>query len=372
MTAQPIEVRVRAGDGLLDYPVRLALGLRSEVVPQLREVAPRVARWAVISDENVSPLYAAEVARALGAAGLGGDLLTVPAGEANKTRGQWAALTDAMLEAGFGRDGGILAVGGGVVGDLAGFVAASFMRGIPVVQMPTSLLAMIDASVGGKTGVDTRHGKNLVGAFHPPRAVLIDPETIATLPRDERSNGLAEALKHGAILDAAYGSRVAAAAADVLEADPDAVLGVVHRSVELKADVVSRDEREGGLREILNFGHTVGHAIEQASGYTLAHGRAVARGMLWEAALGEALGTTAAGTESALAAWLAEAELPVERGGIDPGATVELIGLDKKVRAGAPRVVLLERIGEVARAGDSWSHTIEAEALRGQLERLAG
>jgi len=368
----PLEVRVRAGGGRLDYPVRLALGLRAEVLPQLREVAPKVARWAVISDENVAPLYGADVARALEGAGLGGDLLTVPAGEVHKNRAEWAALTDALLEAGLGRDGGIVAVGGGVVGDLAGFVAATFMRGIPVVQMPTSLLAMIDASVGGKTGVDTPAGKNLVGAFHPPRAVLIDPETIATLPPEERSHGLAEALKHGAILDSEYGERVAAAAGDVLDADPDAVLGVVHRSVELKADVVSRDEREGGLREILNFGHTVGHALEQASDYALPHGRAVARGMLWETALGEVLGVTDGGTQARLAAWLAEAALPSERGSLDPSDTVERMRLDKKVRGGAPRIVLLSRVGEVARSEGGWSHTVEADALRSRLERLAG
>jgi 3-dehydroquinate synthase len=366
------EVRVGAGGGALDYAVRIGLGLRAEVARQLREVAPGVARWAVISDENVAPLYGAEVATALSRAGLGGDLHTLPAGEEHKNRGQWAGLTDALLEAGYGRDGGIVAVGGGVVGDLAGFVAATFMRGIPVVQMPTSLLAMIDASVGGKTGVDTAHGKNLVGAFHPPRVVLIDPETIATLPREERANGLAEALKHGAILDAEYGERVAAASGDVLEADPDAVLGVVHRSVQLKADVVSRDEREGGLREILNFGHTVGHAIEQASGYALPHGRAVARGMLWEAAIGEALGVTAAGTEAHLAGWLAGAELPGVRGEIDPVDTVERMRLDKKVRGGVPRIVLLERIGAVARDDGAWSHTLDADELEGWLERLAG
>ncbi|HKK93392.1 MAG TPA: 3-dehydroquinate synthase [Longimicrobiales bacterium] len=368
----PIEIGVRAGGGLRDYPVRIGLGIRVDVVPQLREVAPRVTRWVVISDENVAPLYGADVSRALERAGLGGDLLTVPAGEAHKNRSQWAALTDAMLDLGFGRDGGVVAVGGGVVGDLAGFVASTFMRGIPVVQMPTSLLAMIDASVGGKTGVDTDHGKNLVGAFHPPRLVLVDPETIATLPRSERSNGLAEALKHGAILDAPYGERIVAAADAVLDADPDAVLGVVHRSVELKAEVVSRDEREGGIREILNFGHTIGHAIEQTSGYALSHGRSIARGMLWEAALGEAIGTTRAGTEDHLRRWLTAAELPSERGPIDPAATVDLIRLDKKVRGGDPRVVLLSRVGEVDRDGDDWSRALGADELRANLERLAG
>ena len=367
----PLEVRVQAGGGALDYPVRIGLGLRGEVVGHLRDVAPNVARWAVVSDENVSPLYGADIAAALEGAGLGGDLLTVPAGEAHKNRGQWAALSDALLGLEYGRDGGIVAVGGGVVGDLAGFVAATFMRGIPVVQVPTSLLAMIDASVGGKTGVDTPHGKNLVGAFHPPRVVLVDPETIATLPRGERSNGLAEALKHAAILDEAYGERVVAAAGDVLEADPDAVLGVVHRSVELKADVVSRDEREGGLREILNFGHTIGHAIEQASGYEMAHGRAVASGMLWEAALGEALGVSQKGVEAQLRAWLGAAELPSARAEIDPAEIGDLIRLDKKVRAGSPRVVLLARVGVVAKAEGSWSHRVTDDELRLHLERLA-
>jgi 3-dehydroquinate synthase len=368
----PLEVSVRAGSGLLDYPVRVGLGIRSEVVGQLREVAPEITRWAVVSDANVAPLYGSDVAAALRNARLGGDLLTVPAGEAYKNRSQWAALGDALLDLGYGRDGGIVAVGGGVVGDLAGFVAATFMRGIPVVQMPTSLLAMIDASVGGKTGVDTPHGKNLVGAFHPPRVVLVDPETIATLPRVERSNGLAEALKHAAVLDEAYGERVVAAAPDVLEADPDAVLGVVHRSIELKADVVSRDEREGGLREILNFGHTVGHALEQASGYDLAHGRAVARGMLWEAALGESLGVSLEGVEERLGGWLEAAELPAARGGLDPVRIGELIRLDKKTREGSPRVVLLARVGEVAKEGGSWSHTLRSEELRMRLARLAG
>ncbi|MDT8369713.1 MAG: 3-dehydroquinate synthase family protein, partial [Longimicrobiales bacterium] len=262
--------------------------------------------------------------------------------------------------------------GGGVVGDLAGFVAATFMRGVPVVQIPTSLLAMIDASVGGKTGVDTRHGKNLVGAFHPPRAVLVDPETIATLPREERSHGLAEALKHGAILDVEYGERMAAAAPGILEADPDAVLECVRRSIELKAEVVSRDEREGGLREILNFGHTIGHALEQASDYALAHGQAVARGMLWEAALGEALGVTESGVEARLSAWLAAAELPSVRGDLEIPSTLERLRLDKKVREGSPRIVLLTRLGEVARSASGWSHALDPDTLGASLRRLAG
>ncbi|HSG48273.1 MAG TPA: 3-dehydroquinate synthase, partial [Longimicrobiales bacterium] len=314
------EVWVRADEGRRNYPVILEPGVRGRLVELLARFVPGVRRWAVISDTHVAPLHAEDVSAALREAGLGGTLLTTPAGEREKTRRNWAALTDRLLEEGLGRDGGVVAVGGGVVGDLAGFVAATFMRGIPVVQLPTSLLAMIDASVGGKTGVDTRAGKNLVGAFHPPSLVLVDPQVIATLPREERAQGLVEAVKHGAILDEGYGDQVAGLAPAILAGDPDAVQGVVHRSVEIKAQVVGDDEHEAGLREILNFGHTVGHALERAGGYSLSHGTAVAQGMLWEARLGVALGVTAPGTEERLRAWLEPLGIDLDPGPLDAGA----------------------------------------------------
>jgi 3-dehydroquinate synthase len=360
------EVRVTAGGGRADYSVLLGAGLLDDLPELLRRHAAKVARWAVVSDGNVGPLHGAAVARSLESAGVGGSYLVTPAGEGEKTRRNWGILTDRLVESGFGRDGGIVAVGGGVVGDLAGFVAATYMRGIPVVQVPTTLLAMIDASVGGKTGVDTRAGKNLVGAFHPPSVVVVDPRVVSTLPEGERAQGLVEAVKHGAILDRDYGGLVADAAPALLAGDPDATMEVVHRSVELKAAVVGQDEREGGLREILNFGHTVGHALERAYDYGLPHGTAVAQGMMWEARLGEALGVTEPGTSHQLGEWLGTLGLPLRASVPEEDLFVGVLRADKKARGGDVRVVLLARLGEVARAPDGgWGHRIPPERILG-------
>jgi 3-dehydroquinate synthase len=260
----------------------------------------------------------------------------------------------------------VIAVGGGVTTDLAGFVAATFLRGVPVVQVPTSYLAMIDASVGGKTGVDVHAGKNLVGAFHPPRLVLADPEVLGTLPVAERAQGLVEALKHGAILDADYFASLEAGLEQLLAADAEAAGPAVARSVELKAAVVSEDEFEGGYRQILNFGHTLGHAIEAASAYTLGHGSAVAMGMLLETRLGERKGVTASGTYERLAGAFDALLGPLQDVEIDPAVAVGYLRTDKKARGGRPRVVLLRRLGEVD-PGDGWSHEVSEEALADEL-----
>ena len=256
-------------------------------LPRLATQCVRAERFAVISDDNVAPTHGRTVMEAGIDAGLDMALYTFPAGEASKTRKSWSILTDELLEAGFGRDSCVIAVGGGVTTDLAGFVAATFLRGVPVIQVPTSYLAMIDASVGGKTGVDVHAGKNLVGAFHPPRLVVADPEVLETLEVYERAQGLVEAFKHGAILDAEYFASLEGEAPDLLAADPAVAGPAVARSVQLKAEVVSEDEFEGGYRQILNFGHTLGHALEAASEYALGHGSAVALGMLMETRLGE-------------------------------------------------------------------------------------
>ncbi|HVE77600.1 MAG TPA: 3-dehydroquinate synthase, partial [Gemmatimonadaceae bacterium] len=262
---------------LLPYPIvveRGALGRLGEIV---RAAAP-AHRYVVVTDEQVGPLYAERARAAFGDA----DVLAVPPGEVHKTRESWARLTDAMLARGHGRDTTVVALGGGVVGDLAGFVAATYMRGLPLVQVPTTLLAMIDAAIGGKTGVDTAAGKNLVGAFHPPAAVVADPDVLATLPAPHLRAGLAEAIKHGVVADEAYFDFVREALPSLLAADGwagESMTELVAVSARIKAEVVSRDERESGLRKVLNFGHTLGHAIEAASGYALLHGEAVAIGM---------------------------------------------------------------------------------------------
>ena len=367
-------VTVRAAGGRADYPVLVGTGVLDALVRVLEERAP-AHRYAVITDTNVEAPWGRPVAERLREAGLRTDLHAFPAGERHKTRESWAALTDALLGAGCGRDTAVVAVGGGVTGDLAGFVAATFLRGVPVVQVPTSLVAMIDASVGGKTGVDAPTGKNLVGAFHPPRAVVADPATIGTLPRVERAQGLAEAVKHGAILDREYLEALHRDAGRLLDAEPGALHRAVVRSVELKGDVVSRDERESGLREILNFGHTLGHALEAASDYALPHGSAVALGMVLEARLGEALGVTGQGTADALAGTLSAFGLPVPGGAAGAGSghafdvdvVLRFTRADKKARGGRPRYVLLEAPGRVARDGDRWSRAVEDGAVEAVL-----
>src|SRR5512134_2617756 len=273
------------------YPVLVEAG----ALERLGEiVADRLAgrRVAMVADDTVLALYRAG---RLGAVTWESETLPFPAGERSKTRDTWAALTDRLLDLGFGRDSGIIALGGGVAGDLAGFVAATYMRGVPYVQVPTSLLAMLDASVGGKTGVDTPQGKNLIGAFHPPVAVVADPRALATLPDREFRGGMAEAVKHGLIADREYFRWIEREVEALLRRDAEVLEHLVRRSVEIKAAVVSEDEREAGRRAILNAGHTVAHALEQASGYALPHGEAVAIGLATECRLAESLGLAAPG-----------------------------------------------------------------------------
>lgn len=340
-----IPVPLSGSPAASDYEVLVGGGLR-RFLPHFLESRCPAFSYALITDDTVARLYGTQLLADLRTGGLRVELFSFPAGEEHKTRESWAALCDAMLEAGIGRDGAVIALGGGVVGDLAGFVAATYMRGLPWVQVPTTLLAMIDASVGGKTGVDTHAGKNLVGAFHPPRLVATDLEVLRTLPSTQLGSGLAEAVKHGAIADADYLAWIADSVESLLAADPAALQRLIVRSVEIKAAMVARDERESGPRKALNFGHTIGHAVEAASGYRLLHGEAVAIGMMVEARIGEALGVTqqdsAAALQSVLTTLVLSTRLP-------PGIRVEevLAGTrsDKKARAGRAEYALLERVG---------------------------
>lgn len=361
-----VTVKSRAGS----YTVEIGSGSTVGLAEKLTSLVP-AHRYAVISDSNVAPLHGEGVLEALSDAGLSAEIFSFPAGERYKTRKTWSILTDAMLTSGLGRDTGVVGVGGGVTGDLAGFVAATFLRGVPFVQVPTSYLAMVDASVGGKVGVDTKSGKNLVGAFHPPRHVASDPLFLDTLPRRERSQGLVEAVKHGAILSAAHLAALDAHAVGLLAAEPGVAAETVADSVKLKAAVVEGDELEGGWREILNFGHTIAHAVEMASQYRVSHGRAVAWGMVVEARLGEQIGTTETGTASRLTEVLKRFEIDLGVGReVAVDALVHALAADKKTRRGQPRFVLLRRIGEVARSEDgTWSRAVSEPAVRSAIER---
>ncbi len=323
----------------------------------VREAAPAF-RYAIITDDVVGPLYASRVSASFDAHA---DVLTVPAGEHHKTRESWARLTDQLLAAGFGRDTTILALGGGVVGDLAGFVAATFMRGIPVVQLPTTLLAMIDASVGGKTGVDTPAGKNLVGAFHPPSLVLSDPSVLQTLPAEQLRSGLAEAIKHGVIADERYFEHTVADLPVLLSRPSDTeMLHLIARSVEIKADVVARDEREGGVRKTLNFGHTLGHAIESESGYRLLHGEAVAIGMVLESALAERAGIAESATLRRVREAVERAGLPSSLPeGMDADRVLAATRSDKKARRGTVEFALPRRVGAMAGSETDWAVRVD-------------
>ena len=347
------------------YDILIKAGLVQQLDTLLKEYCPAAA-YAVISDSHVGKLYGERLVGTLHAATLQAHLFTFPAGEWNKTRETWAAISDQMLAEHLGRDCAVIALGGGVVNDLAGFVAATYLRGVPLVQVPTSLLAMIDSSIGGKAGVDVPAGKNLLGAFHQPRVVVADPELLGSLSSAQLAAGLAEAVKHGVIADAEYFAFLEAEYAAIFAKHAPALDRVVQRSVEIKAAVVAQDEREQGRRAILNFGHTVGHAIEATSKYEVLHGEAVAIGMVYEGRLAESLGIAAAGTAQRITGVLERLHLPTER---PDGSQVEhliaAMRADKKVRAGEIRFAVPSAIGS-SYGSDSagWTVAVPEDAIR--------
>ncbi|HEX2080486.1 MAG TPA: 3-dehydroquinate synthase [Longimicrobium sp.] len=352
------------------YEVLVGAGLFSTIASVLSRFCP-AHRYAVVTDDRVAELYAVRLSRMLHGAGYRTDVFAFTAGEERKNRETWALVSDAMLEVGCGRDTALLAFGGGVPGDLGGFVAATYMRGLPYVQVPTSLLAMIDSSVGGKTGVDTPAGKNLVGAFHQPHCVVIDPELLQTLPEAHLRAGLAEAVKHGAIADAEYLEWIDGNVDALLAGDPQALSRLIVRSVEIKAEIVARDEKESGPRKLLNFGHTIAHAVEAMSEYTMLHGEAVAVGMVEEARIGERSGVTAPGTAARLRKLLTRIGLPTSLP-LDFAAD-QVIGWtrsDKKARNGRVEYALIQEIGTPLAAREGrWGHPVADETV---AEVLAG
>ena len=350
---------------ILPYPIIVEPNALDRLAELVTAHAP-AHRYAIITDSNVGPIYGRRAATGFSPSAV--ELITIPAGESHKTRETWARLTDDLLSRGFGRDSTIVALGGGVVGDLAGFVAATFMRGIPFVQVPTTLLAMIDASVGGKTGVDTPAGKNLVGSFHQPAIVVVDPQTLGTLGLATLRTGFAEAIKHGAIADSGYFEAVTRELPVLLKSDggsvSDSFSRVIVRSIEIKAEVVLRDERERGLRKVLNFGHTIGHALEALTGYELAHGEAVAIGMAQESAIAERAGIADAGTSERIRGSLRVAGLPVDRPAeISGEMIVKAMQTDKKVREGRIEFALPNRIGAMAGSDSGWAVRVAEDII---------
>ena len=337
----PCKVDVALGDR--SYPIHIGQGVLGEAACWRPAIGGR--HVLVVSNETIAPLYLAPVIAGLD--GFAHASLVIADGEQHKTLDNAARVFDALATLGANRDATVIALGGGVIGDLAGFAAACWMRGIAFVQMPTTLLAMVDSSVGGKTGVNLAAGKNLVGAFHQPNAVVIDTATLATLPPREYAAGLAEVVKYGAIGDAAFFDWLEAHADALLARDDAAVVQAIATSCRHKAGVVARDERELGERALLNFGHTFGHALEVEAGYgTLLHGEAVAIGMVLAARLSARLGRAPASDGARLADLLVRLGLPVSMPvGSDAARLLQRMQLDKKNLSGRLRLILWSALG---------------------------
>lgn len=330
-TVDDSRIRVSAPGGA--YDIAIEPGLLARAPELISALHPPVSRAVVVTNATLAPLYGAALSDALGA-----PLVTLPDGEAYKALDMVARLYADFVQVGLDRSGLVIALGGGVVGDTAGFAAATYMRGVRLAQMPTSLLAMVDSSVGGKVGVDLPHGKNLVGAFKQPEAVWIDTDTLATLPAREWRCGMAEVLKHGlladpALLDSALHRR-------------DRAAELVRRAVQVKVDIVEQDPYEHGVRAHLNLGHTFAHAIEQVSSYRWPHGEAVGVGLLAAARLSALLELCPADLPAQVGAALAAVSLPRSLGGLDPEALYAAMTTDKKWRAGRSRFVVLRGIGQ--------------------------
>ncbi len=336
---------LRVSLGERSYPIHIGMGTLAEAGAEIAS-RTKATQAVVISVQNVARRYGQALMRGLRLAGIRPRRILVPDGDTTKNLRQVAKLYDAMIAQRCDRTTVVIALGGGMVGDLAGFAAASYLRGVPFVQVPTTLLAMVDASVGGMVGVNLPQGKNLVGAFYQPRLVWIDPSTLESLPRRDRAAGASEVIKAGAIWDEAFFARLEGEIESVLDLEPLSLVSVLERACAIKAEVVSRDERESGLRKLLNFGHTLGHAIETLSGYRkLRHGECVSIGMAFGARRSEELGFAPAGTAERLVALLRRTGLPTDLPEFPREAYLRTLRVDKKGQGARIHYVVLRGIG---------------------------
>ncbi|MCG2584914.1 bifunctional shikimate kinase/3-dehydroquinate synthase AroKB [Massilia sp. TS11] len=330
--------------GERSYPIVIGPQVMGEAALLLAQVKGRQA--AIVTNTTVGPLYLEKLAAPLRAAGKQVVEVVLPDGEEHKHWGSLMQIFDALLSNKCDRKTTLIALGGGVVGDITGYAAAGYMRGVPFVQVPTTLLAQVDSSVGGKTGINHPLGKNMIGAFYQPRAVLADTASLQTLPERELSAGLAEVIKHGAIIDPAFFDWIEAQISALRAREPQALTHAIRRSCEIKAEVVRQDEREGGLRAILNFGHTFGHAIEAGLGYgAWLHGEAVGCGMVMAAELSQRLGYIEAETVARMRRLVDAAGLPTRAPDLGAGRWLELMEVDKKNEGGAIKFILLKPLG---------------------------
>jgi len=327
------------------YPIHIEAGILDRIGERARTILGDCA-LAIVTDDNVAPLYLQRVEASLDAAGLRHSSIVLPHGEPTKCLAQLSRLYDFLCESRITRTDAIIALGGGVIGDLAGLAAATFLRGVRFIQVPTTLLAQVDSSVGGKVAVDLPQGKNLVGAFYQPAAVLCDPLTLNTLTDDYWRDGLGEVVKYGCINDAELFALLEACAPGGRAALMNSIDTILQHCIQAKAEVVTQDEHDTGLRMTLNFGHTIGHAVETCQHYDgLRHGEAVALGMSVMTRLTENRGMTAPGTAQRLDALLSALEMPMQLPSIPENDLLSAMGMDKKAAGKALRVIVLDRIG---------------------------
>jgi len=341
------------------YDIDIGEGILGRIPGEVKD-AGLAHRFAVVTDSNVGPLYGESLLEGFRKAGLDAQMITFPAGEKNKNRETKAWIEDRMLELTMARDSAVIALGGGVTGDMAGFVAATYTRGLHCVQVPTTLVACVDSSIGGKTAVDTPHGKNLIGSFHQPWRVYIDIDTLQTLEEKEIREGLAEVIKYGVIRDEELFSFLEKNMKAVFSRDREALGYIIRRGCEIKADVVERDERESNLRKILNFGHTIGHAVENLSDYGISHGEAISVGMVAEGRLAAEMGLWSGDELARLEALIKQAGLPSKvPEAMDAGKIIDTMKLDKKSRGGRIEMALPGRIGRMVEIEGSYGIRVD-------------
>jgi 3-dehydroquinate synthase len=354
------EYNLTVGLGDRSYPIFIEDGIMENIGADIgkRNIA---ARYVVISDDYVASLYGSTLMASLADAGVNAELLTFPRGEASKNLQVFAELSSKLAQMGVDRKSGLIALGGGVTGDLTGFLAASYMRGIPFIQIPTTLLSQVDSSVGGKTGVDIPEGKNLVGAFYQPEAVYIDTAVLTTLPAEELLGGIAEVIKYGVIRDYEFYVFLERNLDAILALEPSIIQEMIHTCCAIKADVVAQDERESDLRRILNFGHTIGHAIEAASNFSLIHGHAVAIGMVAALRIAVSSGLCKRKEAGRVATLIHSFGLPTEiPEGMDAKQIKSYMKTDKKSIGGSVFYVLPTAIGNVIITNDVSEGQIDA------------
>ncbi len=357
-----ITVNVELGERA--YPIHIG----ADLIGQTALFAPHIAGSSVtiVTNTTVDPLYGDKLRAALAPLGKQVSTVVLPDGEAHKNLETLNLIFDALLGSRADRKTTLIALGGGVIGDMTGFAAACYMRGVPFIQVPTTLLSQVDSSVGGKTGINHPLGKNMIGAFYQPQAVIADIGALRTLPGRELAAGVAEVIKTGAIADAGFFNWIEANIEALNRCEPQALTEAVKRSCEIKASVVAQDEREGGLRAILNFGHTFGHAIEAGLGYgEWLHGEAVGCGMVMAADLSVRLGYFDAAQRKRLVDVIVAAHLPTKAPALGEARYVELMQVDKKAEAGAIKFILLKRFGEtlITQAPDAEVHATLAAAI---------